>query len=76
MNNLNLGLAIGVSGLFLNLTAIYSKGGAKMLVQAQSCSSKPTYELNQQFKLYATCDDAVYGFSEFLPECSDEVLTN
>lgn len=74
MNNLNLGLAIGVSGVFLNCATLYKKGGLELLAQARSRKLQITQDLNQQFKLYATCDDAVYDFSEFLPSNTDEKL--
>ncbi|OMJ73962.1 hypothetical protein SteCoe_27240 [Stentor coeruleus] len=74
MNNLNLGLAIGVSGVFLNCATLYKKGGLELLVHARNRRSQITKDLSQQFKLYAVCDDAVYDFSEFLPSSTDEKL--
>ncbi|OMJ73383.1 hypothetical protein SteCoe_27937 [Stentor coeruleus] len=68
MNNLNLGLALGVSGMFLNCATLYRKGAIQAFAHTKSRS-----DLNDMFEIYASYDD-VCDLSENLSESSDSRL--
>lgn len=71
MNNLNFGLALGFSGLFLNCATLYGKGAFRTFAHARSRSTPISQDFNDKFELYASCDD-IYDLSETLPEETDK----
>lgn len=73
MNNLNLGLALGVSGMFLNCATLYRKGAIQAFAHTKSRSVSLTQDLNDMFEIYASYDD-VCDLSENLSENSDSRL--
>lgn len=70
MNNLNFSLALGFSGLVLNYATTYSKGALRFFTHTRSKSAALPQDINENFSLYASCDD-VYDLSELLSEESD-----
>ncbi|OMJ73606.1 hypothetical protein SteCoe_27683 [Stentor coeruleus] len=69
MNNLNLGLALSVSGLFLNYASWPKKNNFNTLSHERAHSQQLPHDFAQiHYSFYAACDDASYDFHSVIPD--------